>query len=479
MYSLLFLGLCSFIASFLLTPLCRDLFQHWGILDQADNIRKIHTDPIPRVGGVPILLSYVASYGLLFAFPLKGGHAIYQNLPYVMQLLPAIGLIFLTGLLDDMMTLKPWQKLLGQLAASGLAWWAGVRILNVVGLTIENGWSLLLTVLWLLACSNAFNLIDGVDGLASGVGLFATLTILISGLLQQNAYLALATVPLFGALLAFLRYNFNPATIFLGDSGSLLIGFLLGCYAIIWGQKSATLLGMTAPVMVLAVPLLDVMLAIARRYLRHQPIFGADRGHIHHRLLDRGLTPRRVALLLYGVSGVCASLSLLSTVLRAQYFGIVVLLFTALVWIGIQNLNYVEFGIAGRMVLGGAFRRTLNAQLCLDQLRQSLQKCSTIEDLWTVLCGSARQFGFNQVELCLAGESRSAVVGNADPCSCWTVQIPISEFGYVNFSREFSSPVLPSVTTPFIDLLHISLEAKITEIRSATPNLYNLIGNEN
>src|SRR5207302_8185636 len=129
-----------------------------------------------------------------------------------------------------------------------------------------------ITVFWLLACTNAFNLIDGVDGLAAGVGLFATITMLLAALLQNNVPLALATVPLAGALPGFLRYNFNPATIFLGDSGSLLIGFLLGAYGLIWSQKSTTLIGMTAPMMALAIPLLDTGLAIVRRALRGQPI---------------------------------------------------------------------------------------------------------------------------------------------------------------------------------------------------------------
>src|SRR5437764_1589081 len=136
------------------------------------------------------------------------------------------------------------------------------------------------------------NLIDGLDGLASGIGLFASATALLAALLQNNIALAYATVPLVGCLLGFLRFNFNPATIFLGDCGSLFIGFLLGCYGVLWSQKSATILGMTAPLMALSIPLLDTTIAIIRRFVRQQPIFSGDRDHIHHRLLDRGLTPR-------------------------------------------------------------------------------------------------------------------------------------------------------------------------------------------
>ncbi len=171
----------------------------------------------------------------------------------------------------------------------------------MVGVHTHAWWSIPATILWLLACTNAFNLVDGMDGLAAGVGLFSTLTIFVAALLQQNMALAMATVALAGCLLGFLRYNFNPATTFLGDSGSLLIGFVLVCYGIIWVQKSSTFLGMTAPIMALSLPLFDVTLAIARRFLRTQSIFSADRGHIHHRLLDRGISPRKAVLLLYGL----------------------------------------------------------------------------------------------------------------------------------------------------------------------------------
>ena len=160
-----------------------------------------------------------------------------------------------------------------------------------------------------------------------------------------------------GALLGFLRYNFNPASIFLGDSGSLLVGFLLGCYGVIWSQKSATLLAMTAPLMALAIPMLDVCLSIARRFLRRQPIFRGDRGHIHHRLLDRGLSPRRVALLLYA-SG--RTLALCFRCCRAWSRRAVdrdpgpVLVST---WIFVHSLHYVEFGAVRKILLGGAVRR--------------------------------------------------------------------------------------------------------------------------
>jgi UDP-GlcNAc:undecaprenyl-phosphate GlcNAc-1-phosphate transferase len=150
--------------------------------------------------------------------------------------------------------------------------------------------------------------------------------------------LALATLPLAGCLLRFLRYNFNPASIFLGDCGSLFIGFLLGCYGVLWSQKSATMLGMAAPLMAFSIPLLDTTLAIARRFLRKKSIVGADRGHIHHRLLDRGLSPRKVAFLLYGI---CAIAALFSLVMVNNHYEVLIIaiFYRDLVWRSAPRLH--------------------------------------------------------------------------------------------------------------------------------------------
>src|SRR5205823_3580217 len=191
-------------------------------------------------------------------------------------------------------------------------------------------------------------------------------TTLVAALLHSNALLALATAPLVGALLAFLRYNFSPASIFLGDCGSLTIGFLLGCFAALWSQKSATLLGMTAPLMALAVPLLDTTASIVRRFLRHQPIFSADRNHLHHRLLDRGFSPRQVALLIYAVCGLAAAFSLLQTWPQNRFDGLLLVLFCASAWVGLRLVGYVEFDTARHLVLTGTFRHIVNARLFID-----------------------------------------------------------------------------------------------------------------
>jgi UDP-GlcNAc:undecaprenyl-phosphate GlcNAc-1-phosphate transferase len=403
MYSLALLALSSFLLALLLTPLCRNLFRRWGLVDHPDGGRHSHAQPTPRVGGIPIVAGYLGAFVILLLSPLAAGSIVVHGLPLAWRVFPAAALVFAIGLLDDLRGLKPWQKFAGQAVAAYVAFLGGVQVTAVAGLAVPPWLSLPLTLLWLVGCSNAFNLIDGVDGLAVGAGLFATITILLGALLTNNVALALATVPLVGALLGFLRYNFNPASIFLGDSGSLTIGFLLGCFGVLWAQKSATMLGMTAPLMALAVPLLDTGVSIARRFLRKQPIFTADAGHIHHRLLARGLTPRMVALLLYGACGLAAGLSLLSSVAQDQYRGLIIIVFCTAAWIGVQHLGYVEFGAAGRMFAEGAFRRHLNDQIALRAFEDAMAAAATPEDRWSAICEACRKFGFTRAELRLNG----------------------------------------------------------------------------
>src|SRR5579863_5127613 len=272
------LGVTSFLLSLVLTPLIRDHIGHFGLLDHPDGVRKKHSGPIPRVGGIVIALSYAVTFGLAFALPFSYTHILHEALPGILKLTLVASVVFLTGVLDDLVGLNAWQKLSGIVMAGVLAYWAGIRVdFHLVPAIATYPWlGFAVTILWLVGCTNAFNLIDGMDGLATGVGLFASVTMLLAALTQANMPLALAMMPLVGCLLGFLRYNFSPASAFLGDSGSLLIGFLLACYGTVWSEKSVTLIAMIAPVLAVSVPLVDVVLSIVRRFLCKRPIFKAD-----------------------------------------------------------------------------------------------------------------------------------------------------------------------------------------------------------
>ena len=380
-------------------------------------------------------MGYAVAFLILFYSPLGGARTVAAALPSVWALLPAGLVAFATGLLDDVFGLKPWMKILGQVAAAVLACNANVQIHSLAGFTAGSiWWHGPLTILWLVVCSNAFNLIDGLDGLAVGVGLFATTTTFLSALMSGNYGLALVTAPLLGALLGFLPYNFNPASIFMGDCGSIPVGFLLGCFGIIWSQKSATLLGMTAPLIALAIPLLDTALAVTRRFLRNQPVFGADRGHIHHRLLARGFTPRRVAFILYASAGIAAGLSLLLSSAANRFGGIALVAFCAFVWLAIQYLGYEEFDAARHIIFGGLFRRVLIGKLSVRQLETAVQVANTLDECWSALVTTSRGFGFSEASLQFNDRHFTTRLTEVDSTECWDLRIPLNHSGHVYLS---------------------------------------------
>ena len=463
MYSSLFLCFSSFLFSLLITPFVRNQALKRGLVDQP-NDRKLHTTAIPRLGGIAIFLSYILAFAALSLTPLQAGRIITASgLPLALKIAPAILIIFAVGLWDDLRPIRPWQKLVGQIVAASAVYMAGVSVSGFGGYGLPPYLTLPATIFWLVLCANAINLIDGIDGLAAGVGFFATATTLLAALLINSMDLALAIAPLLGALLGFLRYNFNPATIFLGDCGSLFVGFLLGCCSIIWSQKSATMLGMTAPLLALSIPLLDTALAVVRRFLRGKPIFTADRGHIHHRLLDRGLTPRKVALLIYGFCAIAAILSL--CMMTTNLEGPAIVLFCVVTWMGVQHLGYVEFGVAGRMFVEGAFRRMLHTNIALKMFEDRLRAANSIDSCWAIIEESAKDFGFHAVSMKFNGYENS-YVGEGTLENSWQVRIPISAYDVIELVREFEASSQQSVVAQYADVLRRTLQPKIAEFQS-------------
>lgn len=442
------LAAISFLIALLLTPVVRDYALKWNWVDQPDQQRKLHSRPIPRLGGVGIVIAYVAALGLVLVAP-------YRSLPFdlplamtaAIRLLPAAAAIFIVGLVDDIYNLRPWQKLIGQGVAALMAYAAGFGVVTFQGDPLPVWISMPVSVLWLVGCANALNLIDGMDGLAAGVGFFAAMTMMIAALTNQNLELAIVTAPLAGSMLGFLRYNFNPASIFLGDCGSLLIGFLLGCFGAVWSHKSATVLGMTAPLMALAIPLLEVFVSIARRFLRGKPIFQADRGHIHHRLLARGLTTRRAVLILYAVCGLAALLSLLQDINQNRVGGIVVVCFCVAAWIGVQHLGYSEFNLARKMVLRGTLRSMIDIQLRIQQYEADLVQASGNDEIWRTIRDGCREFGFEGARLRLGATVFESTMQQA--VSLWQLQVPLPDEQHVTFYRKSDAEMHPLVLTLF------------------------------
>jgi UDP-GlcNAc:undecaprenyl-phosphate/decaprenyl-phosphate GlcNAc-1-phosphate transferase len=396
----------------------------------------------------------------------------------VLAVLPGGALVFIIGLLDDTKGLPPLLKFSAQIVACLAAFIGGVHVGVLHWFAAGTWWlSLPMTLFWLLLCTNAFNLIDGLDGLSGGLGLFALLALICYALLGNNFPLLLATVPLAGALLGFLPFNLNPASVYLGDSGSYMIGFALGCFAAVWSEKSATLLGITAPLMALAVPLVDVVLVVTRRFLRQKPIFNADRLHIHHRLLERGLTPGRVVLVLYGTACIGTALALLSTVLSKAHAGFVFLLFCGLACAGINRLGYLEFHTASRIAFRGTFRQVLRSEMILQTTWAHLHAANTPAASWQVLKTTASELGFCRVGMTLDDLQFFESFDEADSAPLWTITIPLTGRGRVELSHRFEQDITASSVVPLTDLLHRCLslgigqemEARVSQVPAAAP----------
>jgi UDP-GlcNAc:undecaprenyl-phosphate/decaprenyl-phosphate GlcNAc-1-phosphate transferase len=462
LFLILTLGALSVLLALVVTPLVRDYLGKY-FLDHPDGVRKKHVTAVPRVGGIAIVVSYVITFAIALALPFTYTQHLHHELPHILPLTLVALVVFFTGVLDDLIGLAAWQKLLGIVGASVLAYLAGIHV-DIRMLTWLPAWPWLgfaITVVWLVGCSNAFNLIDGMDGLAAGVGLVATVTMLLAALTQNNIPLILATMPLAGCLLGFLRYNFSGASVYLGDCGSLSLGFLLGCFGALWSEKSVTLVALTVPLLAVSIPLLDVVLSIMRRFLRNRPIFQADRGHIHHRLLDRGLSPRSAVLTMYGLCGLVAVLSLLASALHNQFSGLIVILFGGAVWVGIRQLDYAEFASASRMLFGGKFRRIIDVEARLKDFEATLAKADSVEECWGHIRAGSHDFGFHEVRMSLSGKLFEDLHSDANKPR-WQLRIPLPGSQYVNFYRGFDSEMNPLVISAFVEAVQRGLEARTT-----------------
>jgi len=298
----------SAVAGVLLTPAVRDWAIRRGVLDQALTSRKIHAQPVPRLGGMSIVVAfYLPVVVLLLVDPAARTGASART----MGLLAGGLVVALLGLVDDLKGLRAGPKLAGQVAAAGVAYALGLRIDAIAspfGPDIALGaLGLPFTVFWFVGAINAMNLIDGIDGLAGGVGFIAITGTFVLSALHADAPTMLVAAALAGASLGFLIYNFSPASVFMGDTGSMFLGFVLAATAIPAHQRSAASVEMIAPIVALGLPIGDTLLAIVRRGLRGRSPLQADREHIHHLLLSRGWSQRRACLALYGVTAALAA----------------------------------------------------------------------------------------------------------------------------------------------------------------------------
>lgn len=340
--------LCLFVAAFAttlaVTPLARIIAWKLGAVDYPGN-RRINCSPVPRMGGIAVFCGILAAVGVQAFGSAHLGWPIVTR-PGVLSvnyplLALAFVIIFATGAIDDVVGLKPKQKLFGQALASVIAVLGGLVIHRVVNpftdQFFELGWfSFPLTVVYLVAYTNIINLIDGLDGLASGITCISSITMFALSVSSGYPDAATLAIAMAGSTLAFLQYNFHPASIFLGDSGSLLLGFGLGTISLLSVTRIASLTTLIVPLVIVGIPIIDTLSAIIRRRRAHVSIGQADRGHIHHRLIDEGFDQRQAVIVMYSWTAILSvgsiAITKVGVVYRIVIFCVLVAASAAVAW---------------------------------------------------------------------------------------------------------------------------------------------------
>jgi UDP-N-acetylmuramyl pentapeptide phosphotransferase/UDP-N-acetylglucosamine-1-phosphate transferase len=344
-----------------------------GLLDRPRE-RHIHVDPIPKIGGLAIFAGFLAGAALLLLVP-WGGTKGSLDWRWACNFIAIGGLYLLLGVLDDKRELKPLQKLAGQMLVAGVAYWLGVRFGKFLGRPVPLGLDLVVTVVWFVAFVNAFNLIDGMDGVATGLAIMGGLGLFILFVFLRQPGSVLMVLAMLGACVVFLRYNFHPARYFLGDAGSMLLGAFFATVALESATKTMTVASLAFPLLLVGVPLLDSGLAIWRRILKAflakarggasgsipSSVMGGDLEHLHHRLANRGHSPRKVSLILFGISGLLIALGLLVVVRHSWNVGLAFLSLIILAYLLGNYLATVELGLSGDAIVAGMHLPVSNA----------------------------------------------------------------------------------------------------------------------
>ncbi|WKZ56959.1 MAG: hypothetical protein QY326_09520 [Bdellovibrionota bacterium] len=350
------------VVSLLIPPLAR-MLTALGALD-TPGPRRVHSAPVPRGGGIAIFIALHLAFLSVFLLPGTENFMRPEQIHIWSSLFLGGSVVLLLGMLDDIRGVSAHAKFATQLIVAILMYGAGFKVHTVAGMAIPPGIDLLFTIAWFVLLMNAFNLIDGLDGLAAGLALIAALALSSVSFFQGSLLESLMLSALAGACLGFLRFNFYPARIFLGDSGSLFLGFSLAMLSLSGGNKGTAVVSLIVPLLAMGIPLFDTMLAIWRRSIRRvllsgvgsSSIMGADMEHLHHRLLGLGLTQRRVALLMYAGSAFLAFVALTSFFFHSHAIGILLVAFIIGSYVAVRHLVGIELRASGAAILQGIRR---------------------------------------------------------------------------------------------------------------------------
>lgn len=505
-----FLFVIATLASLAITPVIRRLCERYRLLDVPADARRVHVKAVPRLGGLAIFLAMAVALSTL---PLVS-NLLTQSLAYyksqmLVAAIPAT-LVLLLGIFDDLHGTNAAVKFIGLGLIGALFFALGGRIeglaIPFIGtVQFPLAVSFFITVFWLVAISNAFNLIDGMDGLATGAALFASVVILIVSLGQGNPLMIVVALVLCGALTGFLRYNFNPASIFLGDSGALFMGFLLAAMSVLSAQKATTSVAVITPLLAFGLPVVDTSVTMARRLISGQPMFQGDGEHIHHMLLARGWSQRRVVLILYGVCALFGLVAALSTTTSSPQTGFVLFVIAVAVTIAVGHLRYHEVDElrAGMKRTVGNRRLRVANNIRVRRASRALSKAGNLAELFdalgvmlefeefaysNVLIGEAGRAEVNERAVKASGHARGLqelemrngriwwswkrkgiheedVLGSS---SVWCFRLPLTadnkHLGWINLYRLFNDPPLLLDTNYLSGLLRNDLAEAVSRI---------------
>lgn len=432
--------------SLALTPLVQRVCERYGWMDKPRDDRRVHERPVPRLGGVAIFSAMLLALAIL---PFIHNHLTRSLSSSQQQLLTVVvpaTLALLLGVYDDFRGTNARFKFLTQ-ALVGLLFYALGGRIEVLSIPLVGTVALppilgcALTVLWVIAITNAFNLIDGVDGLATGTALFASLVMLGVSVILGHPVVTVMGVALCGALIGFLPYNFNPASIFLGDSGSLFIGFTLSALSVQGAQKASTAVAVVIPLIAFGLPVLDTGFSMVRRFISGRPLFDGDREHIHHKLLERGWSQRRVALVLYSV---CALFGLLALCFvndtSMRMAGLLLLVIGVAVVFIVGSLRYHEVDEmrAGMKRNFGERRLRVANNICVRRASRILSQATTLSEIFGAMQEllEAGEFVYANAQLGSQGEAarNERILGSEEQ----TPQMSRAEMrgGLINWSWE-------------------------------------------
>ncbi|MEK6280435.1 MAG: MraY family glycosyltransferase [Acidobacteriota bacterium] len=386
------LFLIATVASLILTPVTRRLCERFKLLDIPSDNRRMHVKAVPRLGGVAIYLACVIA---LLTLPLVDNMLTQTLRGYASEvfvaLIPAT-LVLLFGVYDDLRGTNSTVKFaaLGLIATLFFLMGGRIEALSIPflgGVHLPLAVSYLVTVFWLVGIANAFNLIDGIDGLASGAALFSSLVILVISFAQGQPLMIVFSLVLCGALAGFLRYNFNPASIFLGDSGALFVGFSLAALSVLGSQKATTAVAVGIPILAFGVPVIDTMVTIARRLISGKPVFQGDNEHIHHMLLARGWSQQRAALVLYAACAAFGLVAILFNGTGSRLIGFALFVLGVVTLLALGHLRYHEVDElrAGVKRTVGDRRARVANNIAVRRAGLALSKASNINELFEAI----------------------------------------------------------------------------------------------